>query len=924
MIICFSILFTITMAVNDTSSSAQQGNVVSDTGSYEKSSLEKGVSTLYDDIMHGFIDATIPGQFFSDADPGPISYKDLNRIIQNGTYSELQDRWQELAKVFGGLAACIIIGLIFIVFMPIFGCVWCCAYCCCKTCGKSKSKMDPKRAKCQRFLFASLLFAFTTFMLAGCIVSVISNEILHAKLRNEDNKGPVGMLEGSFDRLEEFAIDTVKEIEQAGSVTLDRTVSGVVSRIRDATNTTIDDVKKTINAEKLLTDAENLGTDASAVLRDLQNVTTTLEAIKDLNTKINETLTGVKTAVTTTCTDYGLSSDACPAINVDVGTDFTGIAGLSNEISKMSGAHGIINQTQTAREEFNKLQANLEREINNQINSAINQTNSITNEVSGQLNTVNETVQPFVDSINSNVAPQLIDLDSYLKEYGDYWWYAGIAIPCVVILLVIFYFMGIMFGTFGDRPGDGAQCCNKGAGSNLLVCGVVWSFLFASILMLIVLILFLLGGSMYGIVCREFNNGVENVQLYEPVVDEVLHIRISKLLYGDNAPANLTLGSILNDCKNNMALYTAVKLKHLFDLDSLLNTSAVTNEIDSVMGTALPSLGSINIIPTELQTQLDEFSNSGVDTINFDKYTTELNKSITTSPLDGAITSINTSATTIEGTNLTAAQSLRNQSAVLQALEDDEVVNLTQQFNQLRVVVQHLETYTNIKNRTRDLINALNETQINFNRNSTTIVSETLQVVMGNISTFVQREIDGVKSKIENEIGRCKPLYDATQQASNSLCLITLDPFNGFWFGLGWALSGFIFCIVFALCLASLYQREESYDKLLDMSRKKARRTQQELDSPDMEMYQGQAGYNAYGHQDNVPLTSMEAGYQKGRSRGVPNAGYDNGQPQDPYLRNGEGGYHYHGSDRPPSYHESGQYPMHGGYPVLPQQQKYY
>ncbi|XP_069125393.1 prominin-1-A-like [Argopecten irradians] len=739
---------------------------------------------------------------------------------------------------------------------------------------------------------------------AGCIVSVISNEILHAKLRNEDNKGPVGMLEGSFDRLEEFAIDTVKEIEQAGSVTLDRTVSGVVSRIRDATNTTIDDVKKTINAEKLLTDAENLGTDASAVLRDLQNVTTTLEAIKDLNTKINETLTGVKTAVTTTCTDYGLSSGACPAINVDVGTDFTGIAGLSNEISKMSGAQGIINQTQTAREEFNKLQANLEREINNQINSAINQTNSITNEVSGQLNTVNETVQPFVDSINSNVAPQLIDLDSYLKEYGDYWWYAGIAIPCVVILLVIFYFMGIMFGTFGDRPGDGAQCCNKGAGSNLLVCGVVWSFLFASILMLIVLILFLLGGSMYGIVCREFNNGVENVQLYEPVVDEVLHIRISKLLYGDNAPANLTLGSILNDCKNNMALYTAVKLKHLFDLDSLLNTSAVTNEIDSVMGTALPSLGSINIIPTELQTQLDEFSNSGVDTINFDKYTTELNKSITTSPLNGAITSINT-ATTIEGTNLTAAQSLRNQSAVLQALEDDEVVNLTQQFNQLRAVVQHLETYTNIKNRTRDLINALNETQIIFNRNSTTIVSETLQVVMGNISTFVQREIDGVKSKIENEIGRCKPLYDATQQASNSLCLITLDPFVSCLFRIR---EDDIECSINGkLLISQIFE----YNNFPPFSR-------------DMEMYQGQAGYNAYGHQDNVPLTSMEAGYQKGRSRGVPNAGYDNGQPQDPYLRNGEGGYHYHGSDRPPSYHESGQYPMHGGYPVLPQQQKYY
>ncbi|XP_033748048.1 prominin-1-like isoform X2 [Pecten maximus] len=649
---------------------------------------------------------------------------------------------------------------------------------------------------------------------------------------------------------------------------------------------TIDEVKRAINADKLLTDAENLGIAASDVLRDLQNASETLEVIKELNRKISGTLTSVKTAVNSTCTSGNIPLSPCPSVNVDTGTDFTGIDSLTNEINNMKGAQGIINETQTARAEFNKLQANLTDDINQEINRSVDQSRDITRQVSGKLNTVNETVQPFLDSINNNVEPQLQDLDTYLKEYGDYWWYAGIAIPCVVILIVIFYYIGIMFGTFGDRPGDGAQCCNKGAGSNLLVCGVVWSFLFASIFMLVVLILFLVGGSMYGVMCREFNNGVENIQLYEPVVDEVLNIRIGKLLYGDKAPANLTLGSILDDCKNNKALYTAVKLKHLFDLDSLLNTSAVTAQINSVMTDTLPNIGNIAIIPQGLQNELNGFSASGVDTINFTQYMTQLNKAITTSPLNDSISELTTAAAAIETNNQAAGESLRNQSTILQALENEEVANLTLQFNQLRTVVQHLETFSNIKNQTTDLINGLNQAQTDFNNNSTTIVRETLQDVTRNISLYVENEINGVKSRIENGIGNCRPLYDATQQASDSFCLITLDPLNGFWFGLGWAISGFIFCIIFALCLASLYQREESYDKLLDMSRKKASRTQ-DLDSPDMEMYQGQAGYNAYGHQDNVPLTSMEAGNQKGgRSRGVPNAAYDNGQQQDPYLRN--------------------------------------
>ncbi|XP_021341304.1 prominin-1-A-like [Mizuhopecten yessoensis] len=261
---------------------------------------------------------------------------------------------------------------------------------------------------------------------------------------------------------------------------------------------------------------------------------------------------------------------------------------------------------------------------------------------------------------------------------------------------------------------------------------------------------------------------------------------------------------------------------------------------------------------------------------------------ITTSPLEDAVTRLNTSADSLaaDPSKTTAAESLRNQSAILQALKDEEVANISKQFDQLKAVVTHLQGYTDIQNRTKNLIDGLTAAQDNFNNGSTRIVNEMLKLVTRNISTFVQTEIDGVKTKIETDIGKCQPLYAATQQASDAFCLVTLDPFNGFWFGLGWGLSAFIFCIVFALCLASLYQREKAYDKFLDNSRRKARHTQ-ELDSPDMEMYQGQAGYNAYGHQDNVPLTSTEAGYQKGgRGRGVPNAAYDNGQQQDPYLRN--------------------------------------
>lgn len=48
-------------------------------------------------------------------------------------------------------------------------------------------------------------------------------------------------------------------------------------------------------------------------------------------------------------------------------------------------------------------------------------------------------------------------------------WYGGLGLPCVIFLSVVFYYLGILFGLCGQRPGHDAPCCNRGTGSNFIV-----------------------------------------------------------------------------------------------------------------------------------------------------------------------------------------------------------------------------------------------------------------------------------------------------------------------------------------------------------------------------------------------------------------------------------------------------------------------
>ncbi|XP_052071825.1 prominin-1-A-like isoform X2 [Mytilus californianus] len=818
-------------------------------------SLENGVKGLVK-IVHSFL-KTVQSEDFVGKTSGPISFTDVQKIITDQKFGELSSRWRDLVAVFGGFAACVVIGLLFVFCMPLAGCITCCCYCCCKKCGKASSKEDPKNAKCKRVTFASFLFIFTVLILVGAIFSVISNEILHSKLENVNDQGPIGQVKSSLNGLVDFAGETADEIVKSSETTVKDTVKELLKIIKGASEQTVEDIQNSLNATDLLNQVESLGQNANISAESLTVVTREVTALKDLGGNTTQKLNDVRNNITAICN--GSNIPKCPSTSgLNLATDFSQLDNLANIGNIVQTVTDISTKASQAREQFDDVKDEIQTKLATTITKAEKKTNETRDDILKEIPSIKDTLNNITK--NLNLTDGLNDADESIKQYGDYVWYAFIGVPCLTLLVVVFYLFGLLFGLCGERPGRDARCCNKGAGSNMLCCGVLCSYLIGSLIMFVVILMFIPFGLLYTNGCRYLNDGVENIERFEFVVSESMGYNISAFIDPNGKSAgNITVGKILGNCKKNMGVYNAFHLENLFSLDEILNMTRITSEIDKIVEEgSKASLGNISIIPADLKEQLNKFSTSGITNINFTQYDDVLDQASVPN-LSSIMDELNRTAMELRKNNQdTLATQLMNEWETLLSIQQHEIPLINQAKGNLTGALDNLRNQTNLSEQVQNVIDSLTTSQNTFNRDSTGILKEGLVATSQKLVNTVSDQLNKVKTDIRS-YGKCEPVYKNVQKLSDAFCVTFLDPVNSIWFGLGWGLAFFIPAIIFALLTANLYQREEPYDTGFHRTRKmlKARdKEESTFDNPDIDRYQGQ-GYDAYGGPgaDNIPLT---------------------------------------------------------------------
>ncbi|VDD83936.1 unnamed protein product, partial [Mesocestoides corti] len=113
-----------------------------------------------------------------------------------------------------------------------------------------------------------------------------------------------------------------------------------------------------------------------------------------------------------------------------------------------------------------------------------------------------DTAKSYLVGLNDFITTYLSADSQYISKGSDFFLYSGIAFLCLPVLVILLVYLGLCFGACGNRPYEEASVCNRGVGANLLMSGVVFTFLLSTILMLVCTVVFLTGGLAQTEVCR--------------------------------------------------------------------------------------------------------------------------------------------------------------------------------------------------------------------------------------------------------------------------------------------------------------------------------------------------------------------------------------------------------------------------------------
>ncbi|KAF7254769.1 Prominin-1-A [Varanus komodoensis] len=575
-----------------------------------------GLQGLFN-MVHSFLDLVQPNEFPADF---------LTRLIKHEVNINSSQGYKEVLTYETGYLVCLVIGLLFIILMPLVGFCFCCCRCC-GHCGGFMYQKQTKNMDCKRkTLFASLL-GVTMILSAGVICALISNQRITQTVRRG-----FSTLNDTRDNLHLYLNSIPQEIDDIIS-----SISVPINKVNNSLMDIGDHLGEKIKAQlggqaySALNSTEQLLRVISSVKQELHTVNQSAHQLQYLQKELEKKLSTVRDNINKTLKDCGEPCQKVSVNNLKPGANLStipdveeplhlienmSISDLNATIMKVTlpffwallspltpqmghvecpfqvlrwsaweklcsrsrlmsfaiflvmfilwgSGGGLVAALQCLLEAQDKLQ------------DVKKQTNDI------------HTVFPIRSSLE-NISEFMDDIvkkaDSYepaVATYDGYRWIVGICFCCLVLLIILCNLLGLLFGACGLDPKKMpiSRGCLSNSGGNFLMASAGFSFLFAWLLMLLVGLMFFVGGNTYTLVCRPWANGHLLEFLSTPGV--IPQFNLTRILQLKNS--SVTLSSLYKSCEKNASLWSTLQMDDFVSLDKILNISEYTGDINSTL-----------------------------------------------------------------------------------------------------------------------------------------------------------------------------------------------------------------------------------------------------------------------------------------------------------------------------------------------------
>ncbi|NWW71781.1 PRM1A protein, partial [Climacteris rufus] len=754
-----------------------------DTGAYH----EPGAIGILFKIVHAFLYLVQPNAFPQGKQ---INYLFLMYLfLLCSPYCRYQGHNQEAIYYEIGFIVSAALGLLFILLLPLVGLCFCMCRCC-DNCGGEMHQRQKKNADCQRSCFATFLFVASLIIrqVVGVLCAYAANQHLTNQVR-----GAKKLVNSNFKDLKIFLNDTPAQIDY------------LVSQY----NTTKDKALSDLNSCFLMK-VFFLKLHILAAIREtkeaLENVSVSVEVLQEGTERLHANLTDVKMHLSNTLNDSACSAaQAASTCNIirnslsqlNINANFSGLPGVSSQLAKVNDVLKI-DLSSLVQKVYIK---------------------SVLESIGSNITTFTKTLP--VQKILADLMVYLTQSEAYVQDYFPvveqydfYRWLGCLILCCMLVLILVFYYLGLLCGTCGydKHASPTTRGCISNTGGNFLMAGVGFSFLFSWVLMIVVVLTFVTGGNVEKLVCEPF----EDKNLFK-VLDTpyLLNQHWKNYLAGilfKNPNVNLTFEKVYSDCKENKGIYTSLHLEHLFNINEVLNISMYTEDVALKIEHIQINLSKIILLDEIGKENLLNFSSSGIDGIDFSAYLTEINKSVTKVDLLSFANDLEARADQLPKGALENA--LKGHANNIRMIHNQQVVPLEQAMSTLNQSIRLLKrTSSELMVKVKNVISAVNAAQNLINNNASQVIVQETKKYMDTVVGYFEQYTEWVKESIAMEVAACKPIANVIDTAVDIfLCSYITDSVNTFWFGLGGSSMFLIPAIIFAVKLSKYYRRMDTED----------------------------------------------------------------------------------------------------------------
>ncbi|KAJ1091999.1 hypothetical protein NDU88_005113 [Pleurodeles waltl] len=382
-----------------------------------------------------------------------------------------------------------------------------------------------------------------------------------------------------------------------------------------------------------------------------------------------------------------------------------------------------------------------------------------------------------------------------VKRYDYYRWIVGIVLCSVVLLIIACNLVGLSLGLWGlYLRGDPTEETFQGeTGASVLISSAGLSFFFSWLLILLVFATFLVGGNVQTLICKSWSNG--NIYRF---MDEPGNLppsmNLSKIL-GLNQ--NINISSIYQKCKEGAVFWDILPLSNSFNIEDSLNISKYTADFLKNIDNITIDLSDFDMVKTIALFWFSGFSSSGMDQVNYSQFKVEIQAPLVNTSLVNFAAQLESLAANQTDTNIQSqmtaeAAALRQlQAVVVEQAADVAKMNESVQF--LSVFSPTVQSLTN-------------KTIEDILRLETFLAVDLQQLLQNETECFARKEleyfvqyVEWVNRTIIQQVATCQPISTSLDNARVAVCENVVNPWNSFWFSLGWCTLFLIPSIIFAV-----------------------------------------------------------------------------------------------------------------------------